>query len=68
MIQRKWINQPSMLQPYHNLHGMNVLYDTEDKRIYFLEGQQGNIVSQLIDPIALSDDWQYSPKGKIISP
>lgn len=40
-LQRMWINQPSTLQPYHELHGVNVLaapeYD-DTYRVYFLSG------------------------------
>ena len=53
-LQRKWINQPSTLQPHHELHGVNVLYDEKSKRIYFLSG---DVISQNIDPLALSDGW-----------
>ena len=51
-IVRKWIDQPSTLQPYHKLHGMEVLYDPDEKRIYFTSG---NIISQQIDPSVLCD-------------
>lgn len=57
-IRRMWINQPSTLQPYHNLHGTNVLATRESDvtdRIYFLSG---DVVSQQIDPIALSNGWR----------
>jgi hypothetical protein len=53
-IVRKWINQPSTLQPFHKLHGMNVLYDPDEERVYFTSG---DVISQQIDPIALSDGW-----------
>ena len=53
-IFRKWVNQPSNLQPHHELHGMEVLYDPDEKRIYFTSG---NIISQQIDPSVLSDGW-----------
>lgn len=54
---RMWVNQPSALQQYHALHGTNVLAVREDAatcRIYFLSGP---IVSQQIDPLALSEGW-----------
>jgi hypothetical protein len=46
-----WINQPSKLQPYHKLHGVNVLADFNnmvgDKvTVYFIKG---NTISQLIN-------------------
>lgn len=58
-IKRMWINQPSTIQPFHELHGQNVLAVTEpecDKifRIYFLSGP---VVSQRIHSSALSKGW-----------
>lgn len=57
-FKRMWINQPSTLQTYHSLHGKRVfathLKDGKLTTIYFLEGP---IVSQMIDPIALSEGW-----------
>jgi hypothetical protein len=57
-----WINQPSTLQPYHKLHGTNVLAvfaRTNEKMttyvIYFLSGP---VVSQEIDGLALSEGWR----------
>ncbi len=56
--ERMWINQPSRLQPYHNLHGVRVLaiheYD-ETWQIFFLGG---DVVSQQIDQAALSKGWK----------
>jgi len=57
-VERMWINQPSMLQPYHGLHGTNVLATRESDDtciIYFLSG---DVTSQQIDPIALSKGWR----------
>jgi len=54
---RKWINQPSTLQPLHHLHGTNVIAITEygnTWRIYFLSG---DVVSQQADGLSLSDGW-----------
>ena len=51
---RKWINQPSTLQPYHKLHGVRVLFDPDNNIVYFTEGA---VISQQIDPLALSDGW-----------
>jgi hypothetical protein len=56
-VERKWINQPSKDQPYHNLHGTRVLATAETAtvaRIYFLEGA---VISQQISWLALSDGW-----------
>ena len=54
VVVRAWVNQPSTLQPYHELHGQNVLYSPKEKRIYFLSGA---VISQEIDPLALSKGW-----------
>lgn len=55
---RKWINQPSTLQPYHDLHGRRVLYDSETEEIWFTEGP---VISQrMIHPEALSDGWPHA--------
>lgn len=56
---RKWINQPSTLQPLHELHGTNVLYDASEEVIYFLSGP---VISQQIIPIVLSDGWVTAPE------
>lgn len=55
-ISRMWINQPSKLQPHHKLHGTNVLMAKygDQTEIYFLSSE---VVSQLIDPSALSKGW-----------
>jgi len=53
-LMRKWINQPSGLQPYHKLHGKRVIYDPNTEEIWFTGG---NIISQQILPEALSDGW-----------
>lgn len=54
---RMWINQPSTLQPYHNLHGTNVLavreYD-DTWSVFFLSGE---IVSQQVPGSSLSKGW-----------
>jgi hypothetical protein len=57
-IQRMWVNQPSSLQQFHNLHGTNVLAVEEcvgTMRVYFLSG---DIVSQQMPASALSLDWR----------
>jgi len=59
---RAWINQPSTLQPFHTLHGTNVLTipendDPRHHRIYFLSG---GVVSQRIAKEALSPGWVNS--------
>jgi hypothetical protein len=41
MIYRAWINQPSTLQPHHDLHGQRcIVHDTGDQypTIYFTDG------------------------------
>lgn len=56
--ERMWVNQPSSLQPYHNLHGRRVLMVNgmckKHVLIYFVDGP---VVSQMIDRSALSYGW-----------
>jgi hypothetical protein len=57
-LQRMWINQPSTRQPFHHLHGVNVLAVTEHgntARIYFVSGE---VISQQIPASVLSEGWQ----------
>jgi len=57
-FERMWINQPSNLQQYHNMHGTNVLSSRPDEdgisRVYFLSG---SVISQNIHYTALSHGW-----------
>lgn len=55
-LYRAWINQPLASQTYHRLHGQHVLVYQQgsNTRIYFLKG---DVISQLIDPLALSKGW-----------
>ena len=58
-MKRMWINQPSTIQLYHELHGINVLvslipYDATKVIVYFLSGP---ITSQIIPKETLSDRW-----------
>lgn len=62
-LKRMWINQPSVLQPLHHLHGTNVLAYREDGdtyRVYFLSG---NVISQRVPGFALSDGWCPTDKA-----
>ncbi len=67
-LKRCWINQPSTSQPFHVLHGENVLaikksvmidgmkVETDTvSRIYFLSG---DVISQDIFTVALSPGWK----------
>lgn len=56
-LSRYWFNQPSTLQPFHHLHGKNVLYDKVNKVVYFTEG---DIICQQvpINPLPLSKGWK----------
>lgn len=62
--QRMWINQPSTLQPYHNLHGINVLAIPGRTNnyywVYFLTNDTNgrDIESMEVHRMALSDGWQ----------
>lgn len=56
-LRRMWINQPSTSQPYHHLHGIDVLAVRESGhtfRCYFLSGP---IISQQVPGMCLSDGW-----------
>lgn len=62
VMHRCWVNQPSVNQKYHHLHGRNVLCDftsltkltSNVVTIYFIDG---DIISQVIDRNALSMGW-----------
>lgn len=56
-LERKWINQPSTLQPMHEQHGTLVLVMQEDKgmsTIYFLSGPS---ISTYVSTSYLSNGW-----------
>lgn len=56
-LERMWVNQPSTLQPRHELHGTNVLAHREygdTWRMYFLSG---DVISSQVDIQALSPGW-----------
>lgn len=61
-LKRCWINQPSTIQRWHDLHGTNVLVDYSENlhsnavTVYFLSG---NIISQRVTKEALSENWKY---------
>ena len=62
MMRRVWINQPSIQQAHHNLHGRDVLvaeadFGNKDRsvRVWFTEG---NVVSQMLLKLALSPGWK----------
>lgn len=60
-LKRMWINQPSTSQPYHALHGTNVLAVKEYGSTYCIFFLCGPIVSQQIDGAALSPGWREPP-------
>lgn len=61
---RAWINQPSTLQPLHDLHGVKVLADDDcrlvdhadvkNTSVYFLSGP---VVSMFVPDGTLSKGW-----------
>jgi hypothetical protein len=55
-LERRWINQPSTLQPLHKLHGTDVLLDREDNIIYFLSGPVTNMDITGLPPVT-SPGW-----------
>lgn len=54
---RMWINQPSTLQPHHDLHGENVLAirNSDLWRVYFLKG---DVISMNLAFNTLSKGWK----------
>lgn len=54
-MKRMWINQPFCLQPFHKYHGVNVLFDVEAERIYFLSGD--SVSSDIPSRLVLSEGW-----------
>ena len=70
-MKRMWINQPSMDQPFHHLHGVNVLadmgkvfesyyinpdhYRAKSVCVYFIEPERE--FSMVIPILSLSDGW-----------
>jgi hypothetical protein len=58
---RAWINQPSTLQPHHNLHGKRVVVIPSESqfdktvRVFFADNDDS--ISMEIFPTCLSDGW-----------
>jgi len=69
-MRRYWINQPSTLQPHHNMHGENVLCDMDDPayegrpviQVWFLHGA---VWSADIMRNALSEGWKPKPPSSM---
>lgn len=61
-MRRMWINQPSTLQPDHDLHGLDVLAEEEGEgefvTVYFLAGRATSwtVRKQSLSPGWLSHD------------
>lgn len=58
MPKRMWINQPSTLQPFHHLHGTNVLVMPESDSLYRVYFLSGDVISQQMTKLALSEGWK----------
>lgn len=60
MMNRYWINQPSTLQPDHNMHGQNVLAERDlgsagkTTTVYPVTGE---IISTMVFVTSLSPGW-----------
>lgn len=57
---RMWVNQPSTLQPHHNLHGECMLvvpepFSPDYVRAYFIDG---DTVSKMMPLSAFSEGWR----------
>lgn len=57
-----WINQPNMFQPFHALHGRNILVNTKELddesftvTVWFTSG---NVISQIVTKHCLSKGWE----------
>jgi hypothetical protein len=61
---RMWVNQPSTLQPFHNLHGTNVLAIPEREGIYRIYFLAGPIIDQELSALCLSDGWNDQETNK----
>ncbi len=58
------MNKPSTLQQSHKLHGMEVLYDPDEKRVVF----HSNNISQQIDLLgAIMKNVEFEVKGNILT-
>ena len=56
-LKRMWFNQPSTLQPHHNLHGTRVLAcpaSAITRQVYLLEGP---VISMQVMSNTLSEGW-----------
>lgn len=67
-MHRMWINQPSTLQPHHDLHATNVLVAREAsapgmRRVYFLRGA---VISMVLPAVVLSPGWTTELSNKFM--
>ena len=56
---RGWINQPSMRQPWHRWHGVNVIALDEGNgstTVYFLDGET---TSMPVSTACVSEGWRH---------
>lgn len=68
MLKRMWINQPSILQPLHHLHGVNVLAEHEYDDTYKIWFLAGGTVSMQCPRLCLSVGWQTQSPQKEVAP
>lgn len=54
---RMWVNQPSTLDPLHDLHGTNVLSVLEREGVYRIYFLAGPVISQEASSLCLSNGW-----------
>jgi hypothetical protein len=55
---RFWINQPSSHQPFHHLHGTNVIGVHEYESTYTIYFLSGNVISCQAFKEWLSEGWK----------
>ena len=66
-LARYWVNQPSTLQPHHNLHGVNLIAETTPDsdgivRAYMVEG---DTISMNIQKGSLCGGWKPVNSGTV---
>jgi hypothetical protein len=59
---RMWINQPSINQPDHDIHGKNVIaipLGRNEYLVFFIDGEE---ISRIVNTYSLSYGWKKEVK------
>ena len=59
-MERYWINSPSILQPLHAYHGLNVIGPTRLDKLVTVYPVNGSTKSMLIPSLYLANGWNKS--------